>query len=125
MVPEAVAMKRYLIEHGAAESDVLLEEKSTTTQENLLFSKHIMENAQPSYECTCVTNNFHVLRAAFLAKSLGIHGQVIGSETAGYYFPAAFIRECAAIIVSYRTMFVLYVLWITLYSVARIFFILP
>jgi uncharacterized SAM-binding protein YcdF (DUF218 family) len=45
-----------------------------------------------------VTNNFHVLRAALIARRAAVNGQVIGSPTAAYFWPSATIREFVAIL---------------------------
>lgn len=45
-----------------------------------------------------VTSNYHVMRAAILARQLGIPAQAAGAPTAGYYWPSAMIREYIAIL---------------------------
>lgn len=42
-MPEAQAIRRYLIEQGIPESEILTEEQSTTTLENMRFSKKLMD----------------------------------------------------------------------------------
>lgn len=42
-ISEAEAMKRYLTVHGIEKHRVIMEDKSTSTYENLLFSKKILE----------------------------------------------------------------------------------
>jgi len=51
-----------------------------------------------------VTNDYHVLRAALLARSIGSDAQVVGSPTATYYVPSAFLREYVAIMVEHRRL---------------------
>ena len=103
-LPEAQAMARYLIERGVPADQVVREEQSRTTEENLAFSKVIMEWSRPGYRCLIVTSNFHVFRAAILARRLGVNGQVTGSRTAGYYWPSAMLREFAAVFLSYKVI---------------------
>jgi uncharacterized SAM-binding protein YcdF (DUF218 family) len=103
-LPEAEAMARYLIERGVPASSVLKEDRSRTTEENLTFSKAIMEQSRPGYRCIIVTSNFHVFRAAILARRVGVDGQVTGSRTAGYYWPSAMLREFAAVFLSYKVV---------------------
>ncbi|MFD9739712.1 YdcF family protein [Umezawaea sp. NPDC059074] len=100
-VPEAVAMAEYLVGRGVDRDRVLLEDRSTTTWENLTFSKAIMQERRPDYRCLVVTNNFHVLRAALLARKARVNGQVIGSPTAWYFWPTATLREFVAILVEH------------------------
>ncbi|WP_328990577.1 YdcF family protein [Kribbella sp. NBC_01245] len=101
-VPESVAMADYLIARDFPAELVMREEKSTTTMENLTFSRKIMTELRPSYRCVVVTNNFHVMRAALMARKAGVNGQVIGSPTAAYFWPSATIREFVAILVEHR-----------------------
>lgn len=49
-----------------------------------------------------MTNSYHTLRAAMIARDLGLDTQVVGSPTARYYVPSAFLREFAAVLVEQR-----------------------
>src|SRR5487761_1305826 len=96
-VSEADAMAGDVIERGLPAERVVREDRSRTTEENTLFSKAIMGRARPAYRCIIVTSNYHVFRAAMIARRTGVNGQVTGSRTAGYYWPSAMIREFAAV----------------------------
>lgn len=68
-ISEAQCMAEYLMEQGMDSGRLILEEKSTDTRENLLFSDKL---TGCSRERTGVlSNNFHVYRAVRLAKKLG------------------------------------------------------
>jgi uncharacterized SAM-binding protein YcdF (DUF218 family) len=99
---EAEAMARYLIDHGVRQDRVVLEDRSRTTEENLRFSKAIMERSRARYRCIIVTSNYHVFRAAILARTIDVNGQVTGARTAGYYWPSAMLREFAAVFLRYK-----------------------
>ena len=101
-ISEAEAMARYLIEKGLPEDHLLREDKSRTTEENLAFSQAIMARSRPGYRCIIVTSNYHVFRAAIIARRLRVNGQVTGARTAGYYWPSAMLREFAAVFLSYK-----------------------
>ncbi|MGW2375802.1 YdcF family protein [Kitasatospora sp. NPDC001683] len=101
-LPESDAMADYLIERGFPAERIEREDRSRTTEENLLFSRAIMERAKPDYRCVVVTNNFHAFRAALIARKTGVNGHVFGSPTARYYWPSATIREFAAIFLSHK-----------------------
>src|SRR6266699_5139260 len=103
-ISEAEAMARYLIERGVPENHVVREDRSRTTEENLTFSQAIMERSRPGYRCIIVTSNYHVFRAAIVARRLGVSGQVTGARTAGYYWPSAMLREFAAVFLSYKAV---------------------
>ncbi|MCI1635914.1 YdcF family protein [Bifidobacterium sp.] len=104
-ISEAEAMRRYLVdEQHVPQDSVLSEDKSTTTLENLRFSKNIMDAHSDSsrYRCALVTSDYHVFRAAEYAHQVGVAADGIGSHTRGYYWPTAFIREFIAISVAHR-----------------------
>lgn len=68
-ITEAEAMKKYLVQIGIKEDRIIMEDKSTSTYENLKFAFDIIgdENAK----IAVVTNNFHVYRGMYVAKSVG------------------------------------------------------
>ncbi|BBG04884.1 MULTISPECIES: YdcF family protein [Pseudonocardia] len=100
-VPEAHAMADYLVSNGVPEESVVREDRSMTTFENLGNSHALMTERHPGYRCVVVTNNFHAFRAALMTRKAGVDGQVVGSQTAGYYWPSATIREFVAILVEH------------------------
>jgi len=101
---EASAMAAYLVERGFPADRLLLEDQSRTTEENLVFSKAIIDDIRPGARVTVVTSDFHAFRAALLARRLGIRGQVTGARVAGYYRPSALLREFAAVFLRYRVV---------------------
>ncbi|MFF2775194.1 YdcF family protein [Streptomyces sp. NPDC058052] len=103
-LPESHAMAAYLVERGFPEDRIVREDRSRTTEENLLFSKELMEAERPGAGCVIVTNNFHAFRAALMARKAGVDGQVVGSPTAAYFWPSATIREFAAVFLEYRAV---------------------
>jgi uncharacterized SAM-binding protein YcdF (DUF218 family) len=109
-VSEASAMARYLTDRGFPPGRLILEDRSASTGENLLFSKAIMDRQRPlvpgapSARCVIVTSGFHAFRAAIIARRLGINGQATGARTAGYYWPGAMLREFAAVLYSYKVV---------------------
>lgn len=68
-ISEALAEKRYLMQKGISEDRIIIEDKSTSTYENLVFSKDII--GDNNVKIAIVTNNFHVYRATMLAKHIG------------------------------------------------------
>lgn len=115
VVSEARAMHDYLVEQGVPDTAILMEDRSTTTMENLRYSQEIMDaDAQgKSYRCAVVTSDFHVFRCAEYAHQLGIAADGVGSHTAGWYWPAAFIREFVAITKAHLTPYiVIFFLWL-------------
>lgn len=99
---EAEAMAEYLVEEaGVPEERVLVERESRTTEENIIFSHRLLEEAGLSGPHTVVTSRYHAFRAALIARSLGFADQAIGGRTASYYVPSATLREFVAVM-TYR-----------------------
>lgn len=100
---EAEAMSNFALKNGLPPEDSVLENQSINTAENMLFSKRIMEKTTDGdYQAVYTTNNFHLLRAGIYAKKAGLKAQGLGSKTAFYFWPNAFIREFIAYMVMYR-----------------------
>lgn len=99
LIPEALGMQRYAITKGIPIENTILEDKSVSTYENMKFSKDIMDSDSTNgdYNSVFVTNNYHLFRASLFAKKAGLKSQGIGSKTALYFLPNAFIREYIAI----------------------------
>lgn len=105
VVPEAVAMAGYLVEQGVDPALVLLEDRSTTTEENLRFSADVAREAGLRHaRVAVVTNDFHSFRAALLMRKVGLPGYAIGSPTARYFWPSAILREYAAVLRDHRRL---------------------
>ena len=101
---EGEAMAEYLLQQGVPTQDVAAETMARNTRENLLLSAKVQEAAGRPGPVVVVTSDYHVLRAATLARTTGSGAEVIGSQTARYYVPSAFIREFVAIIVMHRRL---------------------
>lgn len=99
---EAAAMGEYLTEQGVPAQDLLLEDRSTTTRENIERSVVLLRDADRDGPMLLVTSDYHVLRTASLARRLGVDAQVVGARTARYYVPSAFLREFVALLVEHR-----------------------
>ena len=94
---EASAMREYLVERGIASDRIAIEDRSTSTAENLRFSARLMDS--PRASAGVVTNDFHVFRAVCIARKQGLvnaHGLAAASNR--LYLPQAALRECAAIV---------------------------
>lgn len=144
-VAESVAMRDYALAQGVPSADVLTEEKSANTEQNLLYSRDVMatdftsmtstgtgsalppaaqrpalgdgERVEPprpgaalaagSASATepaamIVTSDYHAMRAATLARRLGIRADAVGARTARYYWPSAVLREFVAMLAQHK-----------------------
>ncbi|HWV23096.1 MAG TPA: YdcF family protein [Thermomicrobiales bacterium] len=97
-ISEADAMSIWLVDAGVPKPAILREDRSTTTEENLRYSREVQEEHDLTGSTAVVTNNFHAFRAATLMARLGMPGYAVGSATARYYWPTATIREFVAIL---------------------------
>ena len=79
---EAQAMREELIHRGIPETAVLTEPDSVDTRQNLTNAKKLM-TANGWTTCAIVTSDYHVQRALWLARDLGMHACGVGSPTGG------------------------------------------
>ncbi|MFF2086947.1 YdcF family protein [Nocardia sp. NPDC058176] len=101
-IAEADAMGSYLEERGVPAEAVLREDRSTTTRENLLFSKQLLAQRGIEHDIVLVTSNFHVLRTAILARAVGLDAQAIGAPTSRLYLPFALLREYVGVLAEHK-----------------------
>ena len=98
-IPEAVAMRDYLVAHGVADDAVALEDRSTSTEENFAFSKALLDQRfGGGYQVVFVTDEFHVYRAGRIAERAGLPAQHVSSRTPWYFWPANYLRENLAVL---------------------------
>lgn len=72
-VTEARCMADYLMERGVEEDQLLLEERSHNTDQNLRYSRELLEaeGCDLSQGVVVVSNGFHLTRARMLAERAG------------------------------------------------------
>lgn len=94
-LPEGEAMAKWLEADGVAAERIIVEDRSRTTRENLIYSRALLPS--PRTQAIVVTTSYHVFRAALLTKQLRMRAVVVGAPTAAYYVPSAFLREWVAV----------------------------
>ncbi len=92
-ISEAEAMKRGLLEKGIDSTRIILEDKSTSTSENLSFSKKLLLEKGLSADVIIVTEGYHMLRAQTLAKRAGLTPEGLSSDTVSWLLPTCWVRE--------------------------------
>lgn len=90
-IAEGEAMARYAEREGVDPERIMVEDKSTSTEENLQFSRELMEGDR----VIVVTTAYHVFRALLLAKRQGLNCVGFGARTKWYFTLNALIREFA------------------------------
>lgn len=78
-ISEALAMERFLLKHGIQKERLLVETQSTSTYENILFSKELLSSSTSAV--TIITSDFHLARAKIIAKRLGLESDVVAADT--------------------------------------------
>ena len=101
-IAEAIAMKNYLIEQGINKNQIIIEDKSTSTIENMKFSKNIIDEVNNNSKVCFATTNYHVFRSGVIANQEGIDCEGIGSSTKWYFYSNALIREFVANLIQER-----------------------
>ena len=92
--PEGDVMARYLMNKGIDESRIIIENKSTSTIENIEFAKELYDIK----EAVIVTSDYHLYRAKRTAKQHGIevvYGLAAPSATRNTF--ALYLREVLAL----------------------------
>ena len=112
VIEEAKAIKEYLIERGIKEKQIVIEDKSTSTIENMKFSKNKIDKINKDAKISFATTNYHVFRSGVIANEQGIDCEGIGSKTKWYFYTNALIREFIANLVQERKSHIILVLMI-------------
>lgn len=96
-VTEAEVIKEYLLLSGINSDRILLEEKSTSTVENIKFSKEFIKDNNASI--VLVTSDFHIMRATEIAKMQGLTN-ISGCPAKPGYFTKLnnYVREFFAVV---------------------------
>ena len=96
-VTEGQAMFDWLVARGVAPERVLIEDRATSTRENLEFSFDIIRSRgdEPSGNVAIVSSAYHLYRAKCMAEKLGIADPAGVAAPWGYFFVMLnyFIRE--------------------------------
>ncbi len=96
-ITEAKCMENYLTAHGISQERLVLEEKSTSTKENLKFSDELTGCSKKN--TGILSNNFHVYRAVKLAEKLGYkHPYGIAAVSDPIMQVHYVVREVAALV---------------------------
>jgi uncharacterized SAM-binding protein YcdF (DUF218 family) len=97
-VTEALAMKRYLVARGVAEHRIIQEGRSTSTFENFVHAKGLLDaRFGTEYTTAFVTSDYHVFRAAGIAETAGVRATHAHADTPWYEVPVDYVRELLAI----------------------------
>lgn len=102
VIAESTVMKNYLISRGIDKDNIIEENRSTDTYENMLFSKEIIDIINKDGKIIYSTSDFHVFRSGIKARRAGMYAEGIGSKTKWYFWPNAMVREFVGLISQHR-----------------------
>ena len=88
---EGEAMAAYAVQKGVDEDRIAVENRSGSTEENLLFSRELMGKRKA--KVILVTTAYHVFRALILARQQGMKCIGFGAKTKWYFTLNALLRE--------------------------------
>lgn len=91
---EAQAMRSYLLAHGVPDADILLEDASFNTRQNLSNAKALL--GEEVKKVLIVTSDYHLPRAMALARDIGFDTQGAGSPIKPIYWAKNHYREALA-----------------------------
>lgn len=115
---ESEAMEAYLLEKGIPQNEILPENRSQTTKENLTFSKALISQRNQDARVAFSTSSYHVCRGGILAEEMGWNIDGMGSHTKWYFWPNAFLREFVGLLSESRLQQMTAVVVIALISAA-------
>ena len=102
VVAESTAMKNYLLERGIPERLIIEENRSTSTFENMKFSKQIIQRLDPNGSVAFATTNYHVFRSGLYARRVKMRAVGMGAKTKWYFWPNAAVREFVGLLTNHR-----------------------
>lgn len=123
IMSEAQSMGNYLASKGTARDRIALEDRSTTTRENMAFSREVIERhaGRDASELRVAfsTTNYHVFRGYVCAHQAGMAAEGMGAKTRAYFWPNAFLREFAGLLATqWKAILQLYLIIATVYCLA-------
>ena len=97
-ITEAACIRDTLVEMGIDPARIYLEDKSTSTEENLAFSAQVIaENGLPA-TAAIASDSFHQLRAAIWAERSGLTPCSLGCASPWYLTAGYWAWEAAALV---------------------------
>lgn len=124
-VSEAQSMGTYLqTQRGIPQDRIVLEDRSTTTRENMAFTREVIERHAgrdvSELRVGFSTTNYHVFRGYVCAHLAGMPVEGMGSKTKYYFWPNAFLREFVGLLANqWKSIVLVYVVIAAFYLLAN------
>ena len=97
-ISESECMYRWLVANGIDGKRIYKEDKSTSTDENIAFSKEVIKENELNPNIAIITSEYHTYRATLIAKDHGLSYGSAPGTTAIWLFPTYYMRELYAIL---------------------------
>ena len=97
-ISEAECMYRWLVAKGIDKNRIYKEEESTSTEENIAFSKEVIKDNGLDERVAIVTSEYHSYRAGMIAKKNDMVFGTAPGQTAIWLLPTFYVRELYAIL---------------------------
>lgn len=95
-ISEAQCMQQLLYARGISKNRLILEDRSTSTDENIRFSLQIIETLDLDRNVAIATSEYHQKRAANICKKYGLNSTPVSSKTKRTLLPTFLLRELFA-----------------------------
>ena len=115
IIAESIAIKNYLLDQSINNKNIIVEDKSTNTYENIRNSYSLIKDKNSNIAFS--TTNYHVFRAGNIALNQNIIMEGIGSKTKIYFWVNAFIREFVATLYTEKKKHLKFICLILLLSI--------
>ena len=101
-IPESRAMRNYMISKGIPPERIIEENRSTSTFENMKFSKEIIDTLPPGGKIAFSTTNYHVFRGGLFARRVKMRAVGMSAKTKWYFWPNASVREFVGLLTEHK-----------------------
>jgi uncharacterized SAM-binding protein YcdF (DUF218 family) len=98
---EALCMQQMLYARGVLKNRLILEDKSTSTEENIAFSLEIIEQLGLKKEVAVATSEYHQKRAQLICKGFNLNPTAVSSHTKWTLLPTFLLREVFGLVKEY------------------------
>lgn len=96
-ISEADGMRQYLVSAGISDERILVEDQSTSTLENLVYSGRLLDKEND--RVVIVTNNFHMFRALQIARRQGYtKTEGLAASSVAWFAPNNLLREFLGVV---------------------------
>lgn len=104
-ISEAECIRRILYDRGILNNRLILEDKSTSTDENIRFSLELMKKlGLDTQNAAIATSEYHQKRAQIICAGYGIAAKAQSSRTMPILLPTFLLREVFGLIKAYFTV---------------------